>query len=200
MRNGEIPQLLKLSSRTASAQADIVAYSWDVVPAGKTKIQMMKEGDYSFRKRGLFKKVYIDEANKIPAVLKEGKYENYVFQMINAWGDGFRANEFYTEPTVSVIDNGFVKVEPTTYTKEYTFQDKKYTMQGATSPERSNNYVARYFGAQAAETPIEIESQKTMKLKDGVTYAFPAINAKMLEEMGYAPEEAGKIITLTCKR
>jgi hypothetical protein len=45
MRNGEIPQLLKLSSRTASAQADIVAYSWDVVPAGKTKIQMMKEGD-----------------------------------------------------------------------------------------------------------------------------------------------------------
>jgi len=202
MRNGEIPQLLKLSSRTAAGQADIVSYTWDVVPAGKTKMQMMKEGDYSFRKRGLFKKVYIDETNKIPAVLKEGKYENYVYQMINAWGDSFRANEFYTEPTVSVIDNGFVKVEPTTYTKEYTFQDKKYTMQGATSPERSNNYVARYFGAQAAETPVEIEpvSQKTMKLKDGVTYAFPAINAKMLEEMGYTPEEAGKIITLTCKR
>lgn len=81
--------------------------------------------------------------------------------MVNAWGDSFRANEFYTEPTVSVIDNGFVKVEPTTYTKEYTFQDKKYTMQGATSPERSNNYVARYFGAQAAETPIGERIQPT---------------------------------------
>jgi hypothetical protein len=158
MRNGEIPQLLKLSSRSGSAQADVVSYTWDVVPAGKTKTQMMKESDYSFRKRGLFKKVYMDEANKIPVILKEGKYENYVFQMINAWGDSFRANEFYTEPRVSVIDNGFVKVEPTTYTREYTFQDKKYTIEGATSPERSNNYVARYFGAQAAEDVVNSSS------------------------------------------
>lgn len=151
MKNGEIPQLLKLSSRTAAGQADIVSYTWDVVPAGKTKVQMMKEGDYSFRKRALFKKVYIDEASKTPVILPEGKYENYVFQMINAWGDSFRANEFYTEPTVSVIDNGFVKVEPTTYTNEYTFMNKKYTDSGATSPERSNNYVARYFGAPVVE-------------------------------------------------
>ena len=64
---------------------------------------MIKEGDYSFRKRGLFKKVYLDESNKIPVVLTEGKYENYVYQMINAWGDSFRANEFYTVAKPSVV-------------------------------------------------------------------------------------------------
>jgi len=30
--------------------------------------------------------------------------------MINAWGDSFRAQEFYTEAKESVIDNGFIKV------------------------------------------------------------------------------------------
>jgi ATP-dependent protease HslVU (ClpYQ) peptidase subunit len=29
--------------------------------------------------------------------------------MINAWGDSFRANEFYDVPRQSVIDNGFEK-------------------------------------------------------------------------------------------
>jgi hypothetical protein len=50
----------------------------------------------------------------------ERTYLNYVYKMINAWGDSFRAQEFYEknfplDPTSttsrpSVLDNGFLKV------------------------------------------------------------------------------------------
>lgn len=39
---------------------------------------------------------------------------------------------------------------------------------------------------------------KEIKLKDGVTYRATAINANMLEKMGYAPEEIGKILKQLC--
>jgi hypothetical protein len=42
---------------------------------------------------------------------KEKTYNNYIYKAINAWGDGFKANEFYKTPTQSKIDNGFIKVK-----------------------------------------------------------------------------------------
>jgi len=41
-------------------------------------------------------------------------------------------------------------------------------------------------------------SGKTIKLKNGVTYGFSAVNAKMLSDMGYTPKEAGKILKSIC--
>jgi len=38
-------------------------------------------------------------------------YESYVYKAINAWGDGFRANELYDEARQSVLDNGYIKVK-----------------------------------------------------------------------------------------
>lgn len=38
-----------------------------------------------------------------------GKAVNYIYKMINAWGEGIKANEFYTTGQKSVIDNGFEK-------------------------------------------------------------------------------------------
>jgi hypothetical protein len=67
----------------------------------------------------------INENNeRVPLVQKseyQGKeYFNYVYKMINAWGDSFRAQEFYgkefpldpisTVSRSSVLDNGFLKV------------------------------------------------------------------------------------------
>jgi predicted NAD-dependent protein-ADP-ribosyltransferase YbiA (DUF1768 family) len=37
-------------------------------------------------------------------------YKKYVYKAINAWGDSFRAQEFYTTGQQSVLDNGFDKV------------------------------------------------------------------------------------------
>jgi len=36
--------------------------------------------------------------------------EYYVYKAINAWGDSYRANEFYDVDKQSAIDNGFIKV------------------------------------------------------------------------------------------
>jgi hypothetical protein len=79
---------------------------------------MKKEGDFSYIKKGLFKKVY---KNGVALEVKGGgKAVNYIYKMINAWGDSFRAQEFYgkefplnSKSTVSrssILDNGFLKV------------------------------------------------------------------------------------------
>jgi hypothetical protein len=93
---------------------------------------MVKKGDYSFMKKGLFKKVYTtgEDGKATPLTYdtpptKEGKvYTNFVYKMINAWGDSLYANEFYDklnplDPTAtisrpSVLDNGYEKVIPGT--------------------------------------------------------------------------------------
>jgi hypothetical protein len=62
------------------------------------------------------KKVYTtDENEKVVPLLHitESKgvvYTKYVYKAINAWGDSFRAQEFYTTNQKSVLDNGFDKV------------------------------------------------------------------------------------------
>ena len=111
---GEIPQLLKMSSLSREAQADVVVYSWEQVPAGKKKYDMIKEGDFSYIKKGLFQKVY-DGTTPLSFLNKFGT-PTYVYKMINAWGDSrrvgenyFSANEFYAVAKKSVIDNGFIQ-------------------------------------------------------------------------------------------
>jgi hypothetical protein len=57
----------------------------------------------------------IDENNKRVPLLhiteKNGVvYTKHVYKAINAWGDSFRAQEFYTTKQQSVLDNGFDKV------------------------------------------------------------------------------------------
>jgi hypothetical protein len=76
--------------------------------------------------------VYIinEEGERVPLIQEstfkgkdgvERTYFNYVYKMINAWGDSFRAQEFYgkefpldplsTVSRSSVLDNVFLKVE-----------------------------------------------------------------------------------------
>jgi hypothetical protein len=38
------------------------------------------------------------------------KYEKFVYKMVNAWGDSYRANEFYDYARPSQLDNDFEKV------------------------------------------------------------------------------------------
>lgn len=110
---GVIPQLMKLSSLAADADLDVIIYSWESIPPGKTKYQMIKEGDYSYIKKGLFKKVY-DGVTPF-TILNKYDTPTYIYKMINAWGESrrvgenyFTANEFYTNARKSVIDNGYI--------------------------------------------------------------------------------------------
>jgi hypothetical protein len=102
-----IPQLIKLSTLAREANSDVFVYTWKEIPKGRTEAQMKKESDFSYIKKGLFKKVYKDGVAL--EVKGGGKAVNYIYKMINAWGEGIKANEFYTTGQKSVIDNGFEK-------------------------------------------------------------------------------------------
>jgi hypothetical protein len=102
-----IPQLIKLSTLAREASSDVFVYTWKEIPKGRTEAQMKKESDFSYIKKGLFKKVYKDGVAL--EVKGAGKAVNYIYKMINAWGEGIKANEFYTIGQKSVIDNGFEK-------------------------------------------------------------------------------------------
>jgi hypothetical protein len=71
---------------------------------------MVKASDFSFIKKGLFKKVIDDGVDPLITYNRSG-YTFIVYKAINAWGDSFRANEFYDFATKSKIDNRFIKVD-----------------------------------------------------------------------------------------
>ena len=141
---GEIPQLVAFSMNSREAQSDIVVYSWEKdIPVSEKK-EMRKRGDYSYINKGLFQKVYDDFGNPViyESTSKEGKvYLKHVYKMINAWGDSFRAKEFYNVARPSVIDNGFMKVEATSRTEIIGNTPVEFK----TSGEVSDAQVATYF-------------------------------------------------------
>jgi hypothetical protein len=112
---GIIPQLLNFSTLSSEGRSEFLVFSWEKAEYSKDqKKEMRKKGNYSYINKGLFRKVYDKEGKPLiqTSTDKEGKvYENFVYKAINAWGDSFRANEFYTIPTVSKLENGFVKVK-----------------------------------------------------------------------------------------
>jgi hypothetical protein len=122
MLAGDLPALLKLSTAARESNRDYVTYSWeDQSLSQEERDRMKKSNDYSYIKKGLFKKVYNGtEALTIKNFIKvkdaQGNYvnkpiENFIYKQINAWGDSFRANEFYSISRTSVIENGFLEVE-----------------------------------------------------------------------------------------
>jgi hypothetical protein len=120
VRKGIIPPVLTQTVGDREAKYDYMTYTWEenipgVAPGlqAKTKAEMRKAGNYSFIKKGLFKKVYDKYGTpKITTyITASGEIRKYfVYKAINAWGDSFRAKEFYNTDRKSVIDNGFIKV------------------------------------------------------------------------------------------
>jgi hypothetical protein len=187
--NGEIPAIMTISMRNREANADRIVFTWEKqdelltpddiakgVTAKQKKAQMRKMGDFSYKNKGLFEKVYDDFGKPYVTTDYQGK-EYFVYKAINAWGDSFRANEFWATDHKSVIDNGFIQVEDV-----------------------NNNLIINKFAekeVKKAASAQQTTPKGTMKLRDGVTYGFSAIKANMLLEMGYTQQEAGKILQET---
>jgi hypothetical protein len=111
MKSGKIPQVIKIYAMSSQSKSDIMVYSWEV-GSPKEKREMRAKGDFSFIRKGLFKKVYRGEGKEDPLIYNDKRGNpQYIYKMVNAWGDSFRANEFYDHARKSVIDNGFLKVE-----------------------------------------------------------------------------------------
>ena len=110
IKEGKLPKLVKISNLSKEAKNDVIVYSWEEVPEGMSKSEMIKAGDYSYIKKGLFKKVKLKNGSYFTRPGYKGSF-NYVYQAINAWGDGVNANEFYDTPQKSKISNGFIEVD-----------------------------------------------------------------------------------------
>ena len=132
MNKGQLPEMIVFSMYSREGADDFISYSWEEKITKAQRIKARKTGDTSHVNKGLFKKVYKinEEGERVPLIQEstfkgkdgvERTYFNYVYKMINAWGDSFRAQEFYgkefpLDPTStvsrsSVLDNGFLKVE-----------------------------------------------------------------------------------------
>jgi hypothetical protein len=114
---GKLPKVIGISP-FGDGRNDFITYSWeDQIDFGE-RAKRKKAGDYSHIHKVLLQKVYTvdDKGNRIPLTqVTVGKdervYVKHIFKAINAWGDSFRAQEFYDYERPSVLDNGYDKVE-----------------------------------------------------------------------------------------
>lgn len=112
----KIPKLVKINSKSGISNNDIIIYTWEE-GTSQQKAEMRKKGDYSYKKRGLFKKVY---KNNEPLTLSfsigDVLITDFVYKQINAWGESYKldgayfgAKEYYSSQRSSEINNNFLE-------------------------------------------------------------------------------------------
>ena len=178
--DGEIPQVI--TQRVGKVGGEYIVASWNKKLSRQEIAKMRKAGDYSYINKGLFKQVF--DADGDPLFTRDKKGNAYfVYKAINALGDSFRANEFYTSAKQSIIDNGMMKVNEVTDAQVVAaFESTK--PKPSTSP--SSNVLFTKEGGK-------------YRLADGNLYDADQINAEMLLAMGYSEQRAGQIINIKCK-
>jgi hypothetical protein len=142
INKGQVPQMLNLSVSAPGTHQEMMVYSWEVTldknykRDRELKKAMRAKGDYSYIKKGLFQKMYLNNGD--PVIYNNYKNNwSYLYKMVNAWGYGRNANEFYDVAQVSKLDNGFVKVDEGDSLLVNKFGTKKIK----TSPERSDEDI-----------------------------------------------------------
>ena len=164
--------------------------------------KMKQKGDFNLYDAYYYKKVYttsLDEFNNpipLSKMNKKGDME-YYYKLINVYGDGNRAVEFNTNFTPSVIDNGSIEISNEVSDEQIV---------SMINPEIAEEIVSlpTEVSAEQVEQPeqqlslFNLMFGDTITLKDGKEYNKSEINSGMLEELGYAPEEIGKILKSIC--
>ena len=182
IKAGDIPQLV-----SGGRGGEFEVFSWtDLSISATERAAMRKAGDYSYINRGLYKKVY--DADKItPITTSDNNGRLYfVYKPINALGDSFRANEFYTEAKESIIDNRMMKVENEVIDEQIipymVKSDKKKS----------------YTKVEEGDLVITIKGDRITV--NNRSFAASMINFETLTgRLGYTPEQAGEIINAKCK-
>jgi len=176
----EIPQVI--TQGIGKVGGEYVVASWNKKLSRQEIAKMRKAGDYSYINKGLFKQVFDADGNPLFTRDKKGN-AYFVYKAINALGDSFRANEFYTSAKQSIIDNGMMKVNEVTDAQVVAaFESTK--PKPSTSP--SSNVLFTKEGGK-------------YRLADGNLYDADQINSEMLLAMGYSEKRAGQIINIKCK-
>jgi len=174
VRKNTIPKLVGISPMSEAGRSDFIVYSYEDVISSEQRILRRKTGNTEHQHKMLMQKVYTEDPitkKRVPLLHiteKNGRvYTKYVYKAINAWGDSFRAQEFYTTNQQSVLDNGFDKVN-----------------------EVKDDVIVDIYRGVAAP----VAKGEAVTLKDGNTYTADQLNTKMLMSLGYNIIEAGEII------
>jgi hypothetical protein len=188
VKQGVIQPVMTRSIRSREARFDHIAYSWEDAKYSKEQKKKMREqGDFSYINKSLFKKVYRLDGQPLITFDQNGS-EYYVYKAMNAWGARERAQEFYDVETPSQIDNGFLKLE--------TVRDDEKIVGIFDQTE----VVEKQPTVQSQSSSVKVSEpskEGKMTLKNGKTYDYSKINSRMLEVIGYSPEEAGEILKKT---
>ena len=180
--NGEISKVINMSLYAPESKSDFIVFSWEDQISKEERAKRRKKGDTSHIHKGLFQKVYYEDSDGMmkPVIQEEeykGKvYSNYVYKIINAWGDSYMAQEFYADNRPSVLDNDFVKAQKTILTET---NDKKVV-----SFENNDDVIS---GIMRGD--IEVAQYGSKLLKDQKLYFGNEINETMLKEMVYTQQE-----------
>lgn len=120
VENEDLPKIIGISPYSQEGRSDYIVYSWEDSITNEERIHRRKTGDTSHIHKVLAKKVYrevkgrtvpvMQRTKSVDAQGKEKIYEKYIYKAINAWGDSYHAQEFYTDRRPSVLDNDFDKV------------------------------------------------------------------------------------------
>ena len=115
-----IPPVVSKSIHSYDGNFEYIVYRWEKgadlltkeerdagLTVAKKKADMRKAGDYSFIQKGLFKKVRDGFGKAFEHTGSKGR-KYYIYKAVNAWGDGYRANEFWDTEHLSKVNNGFV--------------------------------------------------------------------------------------------
>lgn len=212
----KLPPLYRLYKHSRGSDSDYVVLTWEDYKMSRSeKSARRRDGDYSFRKRALFKKVYID--NNVPLMINEnkrGEPQEFVYRMINAWGDSFRLKEFYDTPQKSLVDNGFEKVEDEMTDKMVVDAFWNMGMPYGDFMEMSEDELLEDYsqtdGTPVGESPVENQPEEPatqptiatasgmLTLRDNNRYEISKIDANLLDRLGYTAKEAGKLLKSIC--
>jgi hypothetical protein len=130
--------------------------------------QRKAAGDLSLNNYFGYQKVKYADGS--PVLTAKGEY---IYKLVNLYGDGQLVTEHYIDPQPSVLNNNTVKV----------------------SSEIPNADIINYFAPIVEE---EATTVGQIRLKDGNLYATKDINTELLEKLGYKPQEIGKILKSIC--
>jgi len=162
MNRKEIPKVINISTLSREGSSDFVVYTWENRISKADKAKAKRKGDRSYINKGLFQKVYYinEDGLRVPLVqvseYNNKIYKNFVYKHVNAWGDSFRANEFYNFIRPSVLDNDFIKVEE-------KFNDE--TSVKISSAEVADDVIANIYLA-GTKTEPKIETGTELKTDD----------------------------------
>jgi hypothetical protein len=164
MKTKELPILLKVSPISREANYDVIVYTYEKQISPKEKREMRNRGDYSYIKRGLFKKVgLVDNGTGVMT---------FIYKAINAWGDGIYAKEFYDTARKSQIDNGYIE-------SDETITDAKILSYFGIAPTASEEVeddaapdVVETEGKEAPTVEREYTPEKITSLKPNEVFVF----------------------------